>query len=182
MRHKQSECGHRAQGDGPKPGRLVWLSPHVKAVSREDTQNTCECHMRTFKVPDGLPDDKALFLSDIFPTGYMAAENADIEPGDTVAVWGCGPVAQFAIQSAWMLGAGRVIAIDMVPERLRMAEEKGRAETIDFGKEKVQERLMEMTKGRGSSVARGSANCADAGRIVASTLLARRRTSAVSIR
>ena len=101
------------------------------------------------KIPDGLPDEKVLFLSDIFPTGYMAAENAEIEKGDTVAVWGCGPVAQFAMQSAWMLGAGRVIAIDMVPERLRMAEEKSKAETINFDKEKVYDRLMEMTKGRG---------------------------------
>ena len=71
------------------------------------------------KIPDGIPDEKVLFLSDIFPTGYMAAENAEIEPGDTVAVWGCGPVGQFAIRSAWMLGAGRVIAIDRVAERLR---------------------------------------------------------------
>jgi threonine dehydrogenase-like Zn-dependent dehydrogenase len=101
------------------------------------------------KVPDGLPDDQVLFLSDIFPTGYMAAENADIEKGDTVAVWGCGPVAQFTIQSAWMLGAGRVIAIDNVPERLAMAEAHGRAETINFDKEDVYERLQEMTKGRG---------------------------------
>ena len=66
-----------------------------------------------------------LFLSDIFPTGYMAAENCNIEAGDTVAVWGCGPVAQFAIQSAWMLGAGRVIAIDRVEARLEMARSKG---------------------------------------------------------
>ena len=70
------------------------------------------------KVPDSITDDQSLFLSDIFPTGYMAAENADIKPGDTVAIWGCGPVGQFAIQSAWMLGAGRVIAIDNVLERL----------------------------------------------------------------
>src|SRR6201990_3690229 len=69
------------------------------------------------KVPEDLPDEKVLFLSDIFPTGYMAAEHCDIEPGDPVGVWGCGPVAQFAIQSAWMLGAGRVIAVDRVPER-----------------------------------------------------------------
>jgi len=74
-----------------------------------------------YRVPDGLPDEKVLFLTDILPTGYMAAEQADIEPGDTVAVWGCGPVGQFAIQSAWMLKAGRVIAIDAVPERLEMA-------------------------------------------------------------
>ena len=101
------------------------------------------------RVPPGLPDDKVLFLSDIFPTGYMAAENAHIEPGDTVAVWGCGPVGQFAIRSAWMFRAGRVIAIDRVPERLRMARDGGRVETIDFETEDVYERLMEMTHGRG---------------------------------
>jgi threonine dehydrogenase-like Zn-dependent dehydrogenase len=101
------------------------------------------------KVPDGLPDDKVLFLSDIFPTGYMAAENTELEPGDTVAVWGCGPVGQFTIKSLWMLGAGRVIAIDRVPERLNMAREHGKAETIDGSKDDVYDKLMEMTKGRG---------------------------------
>jgi threonine dehydrogenase-like Zn-dependent dehydrogenase len=101
------------------------------------------------RVPPGMSDDKVLFLSDIFPTGYMAAENAEIEAGDTVAVWGCGPVGQFAIQSAWMFRAGRVIAIDRVPERLRMAHDRGRAETIDFETEGVYDRLMEMTRGRG---------------------------------
>lgn len=101
------------------------------------------------KVPESLSDEQVLFLSDIFPTGYMAAENAEIAPGDTVAVWGCGPVAQFAIQSAWLLGAGRVIAIDRVPERLQMAETYGKAETINYEKEDVYDRLMEMTKGRG---------------------------------
>jgi threonine dehydrogenase-like Zn-dependent dehydrogenase len=100
------------------------------------------------KIPSELPDEKVIFLSDIFPTGYMAAENAQIEPGETVAVWGCGPVAQFAIRSAWMLGAGRVIAIDRVAERLAMAEQ-AKAETINFEKEDVYDRLMEMTKGRG---------------------------------
>lgn len=101
------------------------------------------------KVPDELEDDQVVFLSDIFPTGYMAAENCNIEKGDTVAVWGCGPVAQFVIQSAWMLGAGRVIAIDCITERLALAEECGRAETINFKTEDVYERLMEMTAGRG---------------------------------
>lgn len=101
------------------------------------------------KIESDLPDEKVLFLSDIFPTGYMAAENAGIENGDTVAVWGCGPVAQFAIQSARMLGAGRVIAIDRVAERLEMARKHGKAETINFDEEKVYDRLMEMTKGRG---------------------------------
>lgn len=103
------------------------------------------------KIESGLPDEKVVFLSDIFPTGYMAAENCDIEPGDTVAVWGCGPVGQFAIQSAWMLGAGRVIAIDRVPERLAMAATHGRAETINFteDEEGVYDELMQMTNGRG---------------------------------
>jgi threonine dehydrogenase-like Zn-dependent dehydrogenase len=100
-------------------------------------------------IPDGIPDEQVLFLSDIFPTGYMAAENAEIKAGDTVAIWGCGPVAQFAIQSAWMLGAGRVIAIDRVPERLKMAEVHGKAETINFDEAKVYDKLMEMTHGRG---------------------------------
>ena len=100
------------------------------------------------KIPAGVPDEQVVFLSDIFPTGYMAAENASIEAGDTVAVWGCGPVGQFAIRSAWMLGAGRVIAIDRVAERLAMAE-RGKAELINFDKEDVYDRLMEMTKGRG---------------------------------
>jgi threonine dehydrogenase-like Zn-dependent dehydrogenase len=101
------------------------------------------------KIESDLSDDKVLFLSDIFPTGYMAAENANIQPGDTVAVWGCGPVGQFTIQSAWMLGAGRVIAIDRVPERLRMAQQYGRAEIIDENTESVSERLREMTGGLG---------------------------------
>ena len=100
------------------------------------------------KVPDGMPDEQVLFLSDIFPTGYMAAENCNLQGGETVAVWGCGPVGQFAIRSAFLLGAERVIAIDRVPERLALAE-KGGAETIDFSKDKVYDRLQEMTHGRG---------------------------------
>ena len=101
------------------------------------------------KVPDGLEDDKVLFLTDIFPTGYMAAENADIEEGDTVAVWGCGPVVQFAIRSAYMLGAARVIAIDRFPERLKMAKEQGKAEVINYEEVDAGEALKEMTGGRG---------------------------------
>ena len=101
------------------------------------------------KIPAGIPDEQVLFLSDIFPTGYMAAENAEIDPGDTVAVWGCGPVGQFAIQSAWMFRAGRVIAIDRVPERLTMAQAHGKAETINFEDHDVYDRLMAMTGGRG---------------------------------
>jgi threonine dehydrogenase-like Zn-dependent dehydrogenase len=101
------------------------------------------------KIPEELPDEKVLFLSDIFPTGYMAAENCDIEAGDTVAIWGCGPVGQFAIKSAWMLGAGRVIAIDDVPERLQMARDEGKAETLDFDDEDIFGKLKEMTGGLG---------------------------------
>ncbi len=102
------------------------------------------------KVPDGLPDEKVLFLGDIFPTGFMAAENCNIQPGDTVAVWGCGPVGQFAIQSAWMLGAERVIAIDRFPERLLLAQGWGKAEIIDYEEvESVVDTLREMTGGRG---------------------------------
>ena len=101
------------------------------------------------RIDSDLPDEKVLFLSDIFPTGWMAAENAEIEPGDTIAVWGCGPVGLFCMLSAWMMGAGRVIAIDRVPERLRMAESHGKAETIDIRDEEVYDRLMEMTGGRG---------------------------------
>src|SRR5579884_779747 len=83
------------------------------------------------KIPDGVPDDKVLFLTDVFPTGYMAAENCNIHPGDVIAVWGCGPVGQFAIRSAFLLGAEQVIAIDRVPERIRLAREAG-ARIIHF--------------------------------------------------
>src|ERR671927_408820 len=87
------------------------------------------------KVPEGLTDEQVLFLSDIFPTGYMGAEMCDIQPGDTIAVWGCGPVGQFAIASAYLLGAERVVAIDRFPYRLQMAREKAGAETINYEQE-----------------------------------------------
>jgi threonine dehydrogenase-like Zn-dependent dehydrogenase len=101
------------------------------------------------KVPDSLTDEQVLFLSDIFPTGYMAAEFCNIQPGDTIAIWGCGPVGQMAIRSAFLLGAGRVIAIDTVPERMAMAREAG-AETLDFLDEDIYDRIQDMTKGRGA--------------------------------
>ena len=101
-----------------------------------------------FKVPEELSDEQVLFLTDIFPTGFMAADNCNIEPGQTVAVWGCGPVGQFAIRSAFLLGAGRVIALDNVPERLEMARQAG-AETLNDEDKDVQEKLREMTAGRG---------------------------------
>ena len=103
-----------------------------------------------FKVPDELSDEQVLFLTDIFPTGYMAAENCQIEPGDTVAIWGCGPVGQFAIKSAYLLGAERVIAIDRVPERLAMARIEGKADTINYEEvDDLHETLKEMTGGIG---------------------------------
>jgi len=100
------------------------------------------------KVPDGVPDEVLLFLGDILPTGWQAAVQCDIEPGDTVAVWGCGPVGQMAIRSAIMLGAEQVIAIDRFPERLSMAEAAG-AIAINYEDEKVIERLNELTDGKG---------------------------------
>ncbi|MES2549391.1 MAG: zinc-dependent alcohol dehydrogenase [Pseudomonadota bacterium] len=99
-------------------------------------------------VPDGVPDEQVLFLSDILPTGWMAAENAQIQPGDTVAVWGCGPVGLFAVQSALIMGAGRVIAIDHHPHRLDLARGLG-AEVIDYTQTHVLEALMEMSGGIG---------------------------------
>ncbi|GBQ79666.1 putative alcohol/aldehyde dehydrogenase [Gluconacetobacter johannae DSM 13595] len=101
------------------------------------------------KVPDQLTDEQALFLSDIFPTGYMAAEFCAIQPGQTIAIWGCGPVGQMAIRSAFLLGAERVLAIDTVPERLALAREGG-AETVDFRSEDVYDRIQALTGGRGA--------------------------------
>jgi threonine dehydrogenase-like Zn-dependent dehydrogenase len=102
------------------------------------------------RIESDLPDEKVLFLSDIFPTGYMAAENAQIQPGDTVAVWGCGPVGQFAIASAFMLGAARVIAIDRLPERLELGRKLG-AVTVDYSEQdlSVLTALKDLTGGIG---------------------------------
>jgi threonine dehydrogenase-like Zn-dependent dehydrogenase len=102
------------------------------------------------KVPDGMSDEQVLFLSDILPTGYMAAEMCDITPGDTVAVWGCGPVGQFAIASAKLLGAERIIAIDRFPERLAMAANRaGATDTLHYEERDVLETLKELTGGGG---------------------------------
>ncbi len=102
-----------------------------------------------FKVPAHLTDEQVLFLSDILPTGYMGAEMCGIQPGDTIAVWGCGPVGQFAIVSAYLLGAERVIAIDRFPDRLRIAKEKAGAEVLNYEEVSVHDALKEMTGGRG---------------------------------
>ncbi len=101
------------------------------------------------KIPDSIDDEHALFLSDVFPTGYQAAENCAIRSGDTIAVWGCGPVGLFAIQSAYLLGAERVIALDTLPERLELAADKCHAETLNYDKVDVVEALKSMTGGRG---------------------------------
>ena len=103
---------------------------------------------RALKVPDGLSDEQVLFLGDIFPTGWQAAVQCDIQPTDTVAIWGAGPVGQLALRTALLLGAKQVICIDSVPERLDMARAGG-AITIDFDEESVIERLNELTDGKG---------------------------------
>lgn len=105
-------------------------------------------HVGCFKIPESLTDEQTIFLTDIYPTGYMAAENCNLHGGDTVAIWGCGPVAQFAIRSAYLLGAERVIAIDRVPERLEMARQGG-ADILDYTQVDVVDALREMTGGRG---------------------------------
>jgi len=102
------------------------------------------------RVPEELTDEQVLFLSDIFPTGYMAAEQCNIQPGDVVAVWGCGPVGQFAIKSAYLLGAERVIAIDRFEYRMRIARERAGADTINYEHTNVYEAIREMTGGRGA--------------------------------
>src|SRR5213594_198488 len=101
------------------------------------------------KIYEDLHDEQVLFLSDILPTGYMAAENCNIQPGDTVAVWGCGPVGLFAMQSAWLLGAGRVSAPDHIPERLEIARTRCKAEALDYTDIDVVEKLRLMTADRG---------------------------------
>ena len=102
------------------------------------------------KVPDSLEDEQVLFLSDIFPTGYMAAENCDIKAGDTVAIWGAGPVGQYAVKSAFMLGAEKVVLIDHFKERLELAQQENEnLRTINFDDEDVFEQLKDMTGGRG---------------------------------
>lgn len=102
------------------------------------------------KVENDLPDERLLFLTDIFPTGYMAAQNAHIKEGDTVAVWGCGPVGQFTIKSAQLMGARQIIAIDRIPERLDMAlQQSGATHTINYDEHDVVDALHDLTAGRG---------------------------------
>ncbi len=102
------------------------------------------------KVPEGMTDDEVLFLTDIFPTGYQGAEHAEVKNGDIVAVWGAGPVGYFAIQSAKVMGAGTIIAIETVPERIALAKKAGATDIVDFAKEDVYERILEISKGKGA--------------------------------
>ena len=102
------------------------------------------------KVPEGMSDDDVLFLTDIFPTGYQGAEHAEIGPGDITAIWGAGPVGYFAIQSAKVMGAERIIAIETVPERIALAKKAGATDIIDFAKEDVYERILEISRGKGA--------------------------------
>ena len=104
-------------------------------------------------VPEGMADDEALFLSDIFPTGYQGAEQAGIKGGEIVAIWGAGPVGYFAIQSAKVLGAERIIVIETVPERIALARKAGATDIIDFEKEDVLERIKEISRGEGADAA-----------------------------
>lgn len=120
-----------------------YAGAHAEYVRVPFADNDC------FVVPDGLPDEQALFLSDAAPTGYMGADFCNIHPGDVVAVWGCGGVGLMAIQSAYLMGAERVIAIDRLPERLQMARDHAGAETLDYTQVNVIEALKELTGGRG---------------------------------
>ena len=154
-----AEMAIKAMGHSPPASSASATCSAATAAARP---SICACRWPTSgrsRSRTASPDEQALFLSDIFPTGYMAAENAQIEDGDTVAIWGCGPVGQFAIRSALMMGAGRVIAIDEVPERLAMAEAGG-AETIDFSKVDVYDELM----ARPTSAARTAASTPSAAR------------------
>ena len=102
------------------------------------------------KVPEGMTDEEVLFLTDIFPTGYQGAEHAEVQGGDIVAIWGAGPVGYFAIASAKVMGAERIIAIETVPERIALAKKAGATDIIDFTKEDVYERIKEISKGKGA--------------------------------
>ena len=145
--HKMAEklWGHSPAG----PVRLFPYARVAIAGGQAEYLRVPYADVGPIKVPHGLSDEQVLFLSDIFPTGFMAADFCNLKGGETVAVWGCGPVGQFAIKSAFLLGAGRVIAIDTVPERLALAQASG-AETLDFKKEDIYDRIQEMTNGRGA--------------------------------
>ena len=141
LRTIQSQRKTGREGDGAFAGRVVRLfapAPAVMPGGQAEYLRVPYADVGPIKVESDLSDEQVLFLSDIFPTGYMAAENAEIEPGDTVAVWGCGPVGQFAINRAWMFGAGRVIAIDQRGRTARHGGNAGQGGNINFDKETYQ--------------------------------------------
>lgn len=150
LRQFEPERLDRGEDDGYSPSGLFGYTHMLGGYSGGQAQyaRVPFADVGPIKIPSGLPDEKVVFLSDIFPTGYMGAENCNIQPGDTVALWGCGPVGQFAIRSCFMLGAGRVIAIDRVPERLEMARAAG-AETLNFDETDVVEALHDLTGNHG---------------------------------
>ena len=126
LRALQSRQQEGGEAVGPFPGRACSATRICSAAiagGQAEYLRVPYADVGPIKVPDGLSDEQVLFLSDIFPTGYMAAEFCNLKGGETVAIWGCGPVGQFAIRSAFLLGAERVIAIDTVPERLALARD-----------------------------------------------------------
>jgi threonine dehydrogenase-like Zn-dependent dehydrogenase len=111
------------------------------------------------KIPEDMSEEDVLFLSDIVPTGYQGAEMAEIHPGDTVVVFGCGPVGLFAMKSAWLMGAGRVIAVDHVPYRLSFAEQYAKVETLNFKEVDIITAIKELTEGRGADATIDAVGC-----------------------
>jgi threonine dehydrogenase-like Zn-dependent dehydrogenase len=146
-----SQC-LKANPNGPEAGTVFFGGPKDSGPFnglQAEKARIPYAHITCVKLPDEVSDDQAILLSDIFPTGYQAAEQANIQPGNNVAVFGCGPVGQFAIASAKLLGAGRIFAIDREPTRLDMARAQG-AETINFDQEDPKEAIMRLTGGNGA--------------------------------
>jgi len=145
-----SQCNN-ANPNGPEAGTAFYGGPKLSGPfhgMQAEYVRVPFAHINLVKLEDGVTDDEAILLSDIFPTGYMAAELAEIHPGSTVAVYGCGPVGQFAIASAKLLNAGRIIAIDAIPSRLEMARRQG-AEIVNFEREDPLASIKELTQGIG---------------------------------
>ncbi|HEY8945240.1 MAG TPA: zinc-dependent alcohol dehydrogenase, partial [Polyangiaceae bacterium] len=141
----------RANPNGPRAGTAFFGGPKSTGPFhglQAEKARIPFAHVTCVKLPDGVRDDQAILLSDIFPTGYFGAKLAEIKSGDTVAVFGCGPVGQFAILSARLLGAGRILAVDTIPSRLEMARKQG-AEVIDYEREDPVEAILELTGGIG---------------------------------
>jgi threonine dehydrogenase-like Zn-dependent dehydrogenase len=146
-----SQCDH-ANPNGPQAGTCFFGGPKATGSInglQAEMARVPYANIGMVKVPDAVTDEQALMLSDIFPTGYFGADLAHIHPGSTVAVFGCGPVGQFAIISALLMGAGRVLAVDCIDSRLQKARENG-AETINFEEENAVDTILELTGGIGT--------------------------------